>query len=288
MAETNIQALPGGIIVRSYKLPIPGVRKKILYHFSDTHLSQYDALSSQEEKQRAEETAAAWCKGRENFAHQYSQPCTDAQKCSAERHFRNLLDYAAADGDAIVLCGDIFDYVSGANLRFFDAALTGLSAPCMAVSGNHEAPGDIPPEGHRFSQVTSPVQVLELEDLIILGFDNSRREITREQNARLREILELGKPVILAMHVPIMTDGNRDILFSCGEYFRLNHPDATPETLEFIELLKCSAPQIIAVLAGHLHFPNDSEIVPGLTQYVSSQGILGNINRYEIGEPDLT
>ncbi|MBQ1231653.1 MAG: hypothetical protein IIX73_04750, partial [Clostridia bacterium] len=81
----------------------------------------------------------------------------------------------------------------------------------------------------------------------------------------------------------IMTDGNRALLEECGEYFRLNHKDATPEVFEFIDIIKQNREQIVAVLAGHLHFRNNTEIAKGVTQYVSSQGALGNINRYEIG-----
>ena len=67
------------------------------------------------------------------------------------------------------------------------------------------------------------------------------------------------------------------------EYFRLNHRDADAETLGFIDLIQSHPEKILAVLAGHLHFTCNSEIAPGIPQYVSSQGILGNINRYEIG-----
>ena len=90
--------------------------------------------------------------------------------------------------------------------------------------------------------------------------------------------------MILVLHIPIMAEDNRELLLSCGEYFRLNHSEADEETLKFIDLVQHNTDQIAAVLAGHLHFHNECEIAPGLIQYVSSQGILGNINRYEIGE----
>ena len=122
-----------------------------------------------------------------------------------------------------------------------------------------------------------------MDDLILVGFDNSLREITEEQNECLLKVLQKSKPVIVAMHVPVMTEENAHLLKESGEYFRLNHDGASETTLTFIEILKRHAAQIIAVFAGHLHYPNVSEIALGLTQYVSTQGILGNINRYEIG-----
>ena len=85
------------------------------------------------------------------------------------------------------------------------------------------------------------------------------------------------------MHIPLLTDGNYEKLKNADEYFYLNNKKASEETLEFIEILKANKEKIIAVFSGHLHFGNESEIAPNLTQYVASQGILGNINKYVIG-----
>ena len=86
------------------------------------------------------------------------------------------------------------------------------------------------------------------------------------------------------MHVPIMTNDNKELLTECGEYFQLNYDGADKNNFKFIEMIKNNAEKIIAVFAGHLHFKNTSQITSGVTQYVSSQGITGNLNRYEIGE----
>jgi 3',5'-cyclic AMP phosphodiesterase CpdA len=181
------------------------------------------------------------------------------------------------------MAGDLCEYISPANLRFLDEKLGSSSIPWLAVCGNHD-PAETIPDGLLFSRTKQPVQVLDLEDLLIVGIDNAKRCITAQQNTRLRELLATGKPMILAMHVPVLTEGNRELLTDCGEYFQLNHAGADRETLEFANLLRENAGQIVAVLAGHLHFQNVSEIAPSLPQFISSQGILGNINRYEIGE----
>lgn len=152
----------------------------------------------------------------------------------------------------------------------------------MTVCGNHEADGEIPPH-FLFHKARQSVQMLELEDLVIVGIDDSRLEVSDRQNQLLLDILKTGKPVIVALHVPIRTEDNAAILDKCGDYFKLNNENASPSTLNFIDILKCLAGQIIAVLAGHLHFGLNSRITPELMQFVSSQGILGNINRYEIG-----
>ena len=276
------EAIPEGMMVHSHKIPAKGIRKKVIYHFSDVHLSVRDVLSTPEEARKAQAAAEGWANGRLWFAKKYGEPAGAAQQKPAEEHFSRLLTLSQ-EGDAVVMAGDLCEYVSPANLRFLDRELEKLSIPWLAVCGNHDKSENIP-DGYGFSRVKAPVQVLDLGDLLMVGIDNADRCVTAHQNARLRELLDAGKPLMVAMHVPIMTEGNQALLTDCGEYFQLNHPGADKETLEFINILQQNAGQIVAVLAGHLHFGNVSEIAPGLTQYVSSQAVLGNINRYEIGE----
>lgn len=270
-----------GIVLHEIKIPVLGVKKKILYQFSDVHLALHDAFSTPKEVRKAEEASANWVNGRLWFSQKYGEPDAQCQRKTAREHFDALLSLVQ-DADAVILAGDICEYVSGANLRFLDSRLADLSVPFLAVCGNHDKAADIP-DGFLYSRSKAPVQLLDLGDLLIVGLDDSLRQITSEQNRQLRAALSLGKKVVIVMHIPIMTEGNRDLLLGCGEYFRLNHPDADEETLQFLDILRQNRHQIAAVLAGHLHFHNESEIAPGLVQYVSSQGILGNIIRYEIG-----
>lgn len=282
MKTSNIQMFPNGLVIHHYMLPVPGIRKKIIYQFSDTHLCLADDLSSEEESRYAAERSAKWLSIREGFARSHDQLYTEEQLLDAGTHYKNLLGHAVSDGDAVVMCGDVFECLSGANLRFYEEQMKNVTVPAMAVCGNHE-PVDEIPDGYLFSSTKKPVQTIELDDMIIIGFENSRREVTKEQNECLLDLFKAGKPVIIAMHVPVMTEENAPLLKESGEYFQLNYDGASETTLEFIDILKQHSEQIIAVFAGHLHYPNVSEIAPGLTQYVSTQGILGNINRFEIG-----
>lgn len=267
-----------GIILYDYKIPVPGVRKKILYHFSDIHLAYTDPA----EAGRQVMDYARWAAGWPGFSRQYHEPWGKSQMKEPAAHLSSLLELAST-GDAIVMTGDLCDKVNSTNLELLNQKLKAVNTPFMAVCGNHDMAHELP-DGYAFSGMKQPVQIMDLEDLILVGIDNSSRQITAEQNEQLRRLLSLGKPLLVIMHVPVMTEGNREILQPCGDYFRLNHPEATEETLSFIELLKQNAAKIVAVLAGHLHFHNESEIAPGLQQFVTSQGVLGNINRYELGE----
>ena len=277
MTENN-----NGMLIHNYTIPVKGIKKKIIYHFSDIHLTEYDSLSDEAETVKAKESTASWAKGRLGFAKSNNESTAEELQLSTGEHFSNLISLAES-GDAFVMTGDICDYINGANMRKIDADLENTKVPFLAVCGNHDKAIDIP-DGHVYSALKNPVQTLDLGDMLLVGFDDSERQITSYQIDRLKEILSQSKPMIIAMHIPVMTEGNKEKLINCGEYFKLNHENASAETLEFIEILKQNADKIIAVFAGHLHFANNSEIAPGLTQYVSSQGLLGNINRYEIGE----
>ena len=46
---------PSGILIHSFRIPVPGVQKKVIYHFSDIHLTLWDSLSDPEEIQKANE-----------------------------------------------------------------------------------------------------------------------------------------------------------------------------------------------------------------------------------------
>ena len=269
------------ILIHDYKIPVPGIRKKVIWHFSDIHLSEYDALSTPEEILRAKESAEGWEETRRYFAVKNGEPWEPEQRIPAAEHLKALLELAKT-GDALLVAGDMSEYISPANMRHLDEAFDSFPIPWLAVCGNHD-PADQIPEGYVYSRVKQEAQILELEDMVILGLDDSQRAVNAGQLETLKRLLRGEKPLLILMHVPFSTPENRAILEECGEYFRLDHPQATPEAEVFRELIRENAERIVAVMAGHLHFGNVSELVPGVTQYVSSQGILGNINRYEIG-----
>ena len=270
------------ILIHNYRIPVKGIRKKIIWHFSDIHLSEYDALSTPEEILRAKEVAEGWEETRRYFAVENGEPWEPEQRISPKEHLKALLELAKT-GDALIVAGDMSDYISPANMRCLEEAFRDFPIPWAAVCGNHD-PADQIPEGFLYSRAKQPVQILELEDMVILALDDSQRQVSASQLDVLRQLLTGEKPILIAMHVPFSTPENRALLEKCGEYFQLDHPRAGPEAEEFRELIRENADKIVALMAGHLHFGNVSQLVPGVTQYVSSQGILGNINRYEIGE----
>lgn len=270
------------ILIHENVIPFEGIKKKTIYHFSDSHLTEYDELSDEAEAEKAKKHTAAWEGVRKGFCDAYGEPYGEAQMASPSAHMANLLS-CAADGDALVIAGDTLDYINGANLRTSERLLSSVKIPYIAVCGNHEPISEIP-DGYEVSKMKQPIQRIDFEDMVIVGLDNHQRRITREQIDALSGIVSEGKPIIIVMHVPIMNDENRELLTKCGVYFQLNYDGCPEENLEFIDFIKENGKKIIAVLTGHLHFGNVSRISAEVTQYGSSQGITGNINKYIIGE----
>ncbi|MBR0230679.1 MAG: metallophosphoesterase [Clostridia bacterium] len=271
-------------MITEYKIACEGVGKKVIYHLNDSHLTEYDARSTEEERESALKRTESWERVRADFARCYGEPYGDRQKQPPAKHFENLLA-EAEKGDALVIAGDMMDYVSPANLRFCDKALGGFKKPFLAVCGNHEKAEEIPADS-LLAAMREPVQTLDLGDLLIIGLDNSRRLVTREQNEELERLLSGGKKAVVVMHVPIMCPANEERLRQNGQYFQFNYDSCPRENLDCIEIIKSHEKDIAAVLAGHLHYLNAANLTKDLFQFVASQAIVGNMNRYVIGDYD--
>ena len=270
------------ITLHEFKISIKGVKKKIIYHFSDLHLTEFDEFSDKAEIEKAKNTAIDWERIRREFAENFGEPYGEAQKQSGKTHFENLMA-ATEDGDALVLTGDIIDFPNMANMRLVDKMLSSAKLPVFFVCGNHDSFGEVP-QGFIYSTVTESVKKLVLDDLVFLGFNNSEVKITAEQNDFLEAELKKEKNVIIAMHIPLIGEGNAEVFSKITDYFKINYTGAPKENMRFCEIIKQNAEKIVAVFARHTHFSNVGEIATGVMQYISSQGITGHLNRYEIGE----
>jgi len=264
--------------LHEFTIPFPGVKRKVLYHFSDLHLAVAEDGSSPEELAEVRKQTEAFDQCRRWFAEHCKEPFDDT--LTAQAYFERLIAQCA-DGDSVLCAGDLAECFHDATLRYLDKKTAPL--PFMTVCGNHDTADKIP-AGYALSAAREPVQTLDLGDLLVLGFDDSRRVITPHQLATLDAALQGEKPLVILLHIPFAVEENEAMLRGCGEYFRLNHDGCPPENLAFIERIRSHPHRIVAVLAGHLHFHHTCSVAAGLTQYVSSQGMTGHLNRYVIGE----
>ena len=269
------------LTITRYAIPVKGVAKKTICHFSDVHLTACDDLSTPEERERALQDTQGWMDTRRFFAEKYGFPTGEAQMADSRLQFTRLLALANT-ADAAVITGDIMNHVTPADLRATEAGLASLAVPFVAVCGNHEPAAEIP-DGMLLSVMKQPVSVVDLGDLRLIGIDNSDRIITPTQLDEVGRLLADGKPTVIALHVPMLTPDNYAAVYGCGEYFRMNDFDGCPPENDRFRTLVSAAP-VVAVLSGHLHFPCVTEIGGGVFQYGVSQGITGNVHLYTIGE----
>lgn len=266
------------LLIYTYRIPVQNVKRKKIYQFSDTHLTCWDALSSEEEKQKAFARSEDWMRGKFAFAKAHNEPCGEAQALPAEIFFEKLLA-KSKEADALIMAGDIIDFHTDGNTRLMEKLLNEYPIAYIPLCGNHDEPHKLP-EKHPMKSASDPVQKLDLGDMVILGFDNSKRIITAEQIEILKNTIQGEKPILIAMHIPIMPKGN----VTNDPYFYMNYDGCPKENLLFIDMIQENAEKIIAVTCGHLHFLDVSEICTGVNQYVSSQGLIGSLSIFDIGD----
>lgn len=261
-----------------FVIPYPGVKRKVLYHFSDLHLAVAGDNPTPEEAAEVEKQAAAFDECRWWFSQHCKEPFDHT--VPATTYFEEIVA-ACQDGDGVLCAGDLAECFNPGTLGYIEEKTAGL--PFLTVCGNHD-PAEKIPDGYALSAAKAEVQTLDLGDLLVLGFDNGKRDITPGQLAALQEALEGDKPLVILMHIPFAVAENEAMLRGCGEYFRMNYDGCPPENQAFVDLIAAHHQRIAAVLAGHLHFNHTCPVAGDLTQYVSSQGMAGHYNRYIIGE----
>lgn len=265
--------------INEYYIKVKGIKEKTICHFSDCHLAEYDSLSTNEEVEKAKLQSERWLSIRESFAKDYNQKYGENEKKPAMEHFETLL-MEAQKHDVLVMTGDILDYISQPNIRVLENRMKNFPVPYVYVCGNHEHTEQYP-DGLDISRIKRPVQEIDLGDVLLLGIDNSKSIISKEQFDYIKDADRLGKKIIVAMHLPFATKDNVPI--QEHEYFKFNKDGCPQINLDFMDFI-ASSKNVIAVLCGHLHFENISDLSENVTQYVVSQGIAGNVNIYHIGE----
>lgn len=194
--------------------------------------------------------------------------------------------------DAVLLCGDMVDYASAANLECLDAGLEKLEPEYLYVRADHDyatwygsLTKDYVKELHRELDGAPATACLDYEDFCILGIDNSTSQISSAALEQIREVFALGKPIILLTHVPLksLVDdslqqtsreawGDRALVWGEDCYYVPNE-----NTAEFLELVYAPDSPVCMVLSGHLHYLWDGLITDRVRQHVFDATFRGTV-----------
>ncbi len=283
--------------VREEYLVIEGLEKEYeLLFITDTHVIVQSDEDDEQIRMNAEQRIPIF---------------KDAAQVSSAEQFPHWMEYANERGvDAVLFGGDIIDYPSVSNVEFLKENISKLEMPYMYTLGNHDwtypweymtdrAKTEYIPMLEPMIEDGGTIKVMDMQDFIVVSVDNSSNQVNPDALNAYLEVLEKGKPVIVLVHVPFMTQSvlsnakdvwNSPVVIGAGNYGGI-YP--SEESVAFVEATTAENSPVIAVLAGHVHFYDKDYIegekpviqIVGNAGYVRS-GIVLHITGDEIKEED--
>lgn len=282
--DTDVQdsVKTAGLQVEEQTIVISGLEGTYRYLFlSDTHII---TLNGEETQQQLD-----------NALPRRDTLFLDAQGRKPGETFPVWMAYANEQKvDAVLLGGDIIDFPSRSNLDFLEKNLGRLEMPVLYVPGNHDwtYPWEYMTEKGKneyltalepFMRGTPAAQVLENEELILLGVDDSSNQIDPAALETVKKALQKGKPVIILQHVPFAAEKlvreaaqvwKNPVALGKGAAGGIYPNEASQE---YMKLVLGNAGPVKAVLAGHIHM-RETDVVAensGIVQYTAAPGYLG-------------
>lgn len=218
----------------------------------------------------------------------------DVLGVSSAEHFPDWMEYAnETEVDAVLFGGDIIDYPSQASVDFLKENVSALTMPYIYTLGNHDwtypweymteiAKEEYLPLLKPVIQEDEAIQTLDMGEFLVVSVDNSSNQVNPEALEEYEEILNMGKPVIVMVHVPFITQSvlshakevwSSPVVIGGGNYGGI-YPSQESEA--FISMTTAADSPVVAVLAGHVHF-YDKDYIDGekpVLQLVGNAGYL--------------
>lgn len=203
--------------------------------------------------------------------------------------------------ELIALIGDILSFPAEAGVDWAMQQLKACGLPFIYTAGNHDwhyegLPGSLEDLRRHwcherlrpfYQGANAMMDTRILHGVRLVTIDNSTYQILPEQLAFLQQELAFGQPTILMVHIPLYVPG-RPVGFGCGhplwgsatdKNFELERRERWPSaghtstTLAFHREV-FAAPNMIGILAGHIHRPS-IDILNGIPQVVVDANATG-------------
>ena len=251
-----------------------------LIQFNDVHAVTYDKeLDDPETIDRAINREKSWMKQRVDFANKFNEPYNPEFMLTSIDCLNQLIEYANETlPDLVVMTGDLIDFYSRSNHDLLAKAIGKLVSPYLFSCGNHESPSEYFQD---ICQGNCDFQYVDLIEFLVVSVNNSTRRINQFQLESLQALLAMKRPIILVMHVPIMTEYNLDEFKRLDSYYTMKYDDCHETTQNYIEQVS-SVDEVKAILCGHTHGTINSYISPNKPQFCCSSGLIGFVNKYII------
>jgi len=209
---------------------------------------------------------------------------------SAEE-FSKWVDYAnALKVNGVLIGGDLVDCPSQENISFIRDNLGRLHMPYLYALGNHDwtfpweyftttAQTQYKPLFNEFMNQNTEAGMMEYDDFVIVSVDDSENQINPGAFNTLTTAFEKKKPIIILMHVPLETPSVSDkskTAWGSDISIGLNGIKPNEDTTKFINMIYGTDSPVVAVLAGHVHFADTSQLGDKNIQYIVGPGYEGN------------
>ena len=257
------------------EITVPGVKgTHTLMQISDIHLAVWDEYSDAAERETAESREANWMTLREDFTRWHSEPFDDSKRIPSLKVLEKMLALAEeTEPEVLLMTGDVLDFVGPAGVRAVKKAIGGYRGRLLITDGNHDVGSGICPR--------DGVGTAELEGFTVVAVDNGGLSVSDAALAQLKALCAEGAPLIVAQHVPVLTDASREKIAGFGEYFYMDAASDNPNTAEFVRVER-DEEAVRAVLCGHLHCFVKTEAAEGKPMLCASSALAGFVHRITI------
>ena len=286
-----MRAMEGFVTTR---VGVPGWRGAVrVLHITDVHVCHVDRGDAHEgvQRKRAAQMRGAGCRG-EAWA----------------RKWMGAL--GKGDFDAVILTGDLVDFISRSAVAAAKRLLDACRAPLYFVTGNHdwyvltEKGFELADGGLREKRWAAVGELRpraaarwEIKGLQFLGIDDAKYQISGEQVGFVKEHLATGQPTVLAVHIPLTQPRLKELTtirwkspillgerFDGAERAKWQADPPARATGEFLRVVRRAA-SVRAILAGHVHFGFEERYSGTAVQLVGPPGYEGAFRVVEfVGE----
>lgn len=282
----------GSIQVEDVQLSLAGIAHEYeLFLMADTHIS----LCDERDLKLLEKADSR----RQAFEQESGKIAT--------RTFHNLITEAIkGHTDLAVFAGDITDSAMYASIDFVQKEVDRLDMPYLYVTGNHDfeygdeyfskkAYRNYFPRLQGLTGTTEQYVIWENEDLVVVGINDKNNQFSKSAVEALLPLMQGDKPVIVVLHVPLQPqyenselEKQADTIWGLSAKGRCRvligetacKPNKTTQKL--LDAIFDENSPVAAVLAGHIHFYNQSMLDGKAVQMVTGAGYYGDAVRVHI------
>ncbi len=229
-------------------------------HITDLHATAVRPGDDPETAEHAKKNAAFWSNSA-NFCVQTPENGkkrllpTETNRVIAER----ICELAP---NAVFFTGDIVDFPSVSNFLSIKEYTEFLGVKCFMALGNHDyieadADAELKSAFEASMDTAEDFAVDTVCGIDIVRIYDGFITVSDEQISKLREQLESGRPTIVLIHAPILTESAREpALNTWGEELKkwlVGAEGQEENCMEFVRLLNENRDTVLAVFAGHIH-----------------------------------